>query len=198
MKIPFVDLKANYQSIKEEIDSAMQAVMADTAFISGKYAKQFERDFAGYSGMKHVVACANGTDSLEILYRAIGIGPGDEVIVPAMTWISTAEAVSSLGATPVFVDVNEYFLMDVNKIEEKITAQTKAIVPVHFYGQPADMEAIMAIAEKHNLVVIEDGAQAIGAEHKGVRAGASGDYGTFSFFPSKNLGFRRQIAHCLH
>lgn len=187
-KIPFVDLKAQYQSIKTEIDEAIQEVISNTAFISGKYAKQFEQDFAAYSGLNEVVACANGTDSLEILLKAMDIGPGDEVIVPALTWISTAESVSSVGAKPVFVDVDEYYLIDPKLIEEKISSKTKAIIPVHFYGQPADMPKIQEIAKRHKLRLIEDCAQAHGSSIHGTQIGSFSDAASFSFYPGKNLG----------
>ncbi len=188
MNIPFVDLKSQYQSIKGEIDGAIANVIADTAFISGKCAKTFEEDYSSYSGLDHVIACANGTDSLEILLQAMGIGPGDEVLVPALTWISTSEAVGSLGAKAIFVDINEYFTIDASQIEAKITDRTKAIIPVHIYGQPADMKRIMDIAKKHKLKVLEDCAQAHGAELDGIRIANFGDCGSFSFYPGKNLG----------
>ncbi|MEM6318757.1 MAG: DegT/DnrJ/EryC1/StrS family aminotransferase [Bacteroidota bacterium] len=189
MKIPFVDLKAQYQSIKSDIDTAIANVIQDTAFIRGKYVSEFEAAFADFLGVKEVVSCANGTDSLEILLRAWGIGPGDEVIVPAMTWISTAETVSYLGATPVFVDAHpKYFTIDVNKIEEKITEKTKAIIPVHLYGLSAEMDKIMELAIKYDLKVLEDSAQAHGATYKEQTIGTIGHAGSFSFFPSKNLG----------
>ena len=186
--IPFVDLKAQYQSIKSEIDTAIAEVIQDTAFISGKFAKHFEESFSKYSQNEHVIACANGTDSLEILMQSMGIGEGDEVIVPALTWISTSETVTSIGATPVFVDVDEYVTMDVAQIESKITQQTKLIIPVHLYGQPANMPAIMEIASRHGIKVLEDSAQAHGAEIVGQRVATFGDCGSFSFYPGKNLG----------
>jgi dTDP-4-amino-4,6-dideoxygalactose transaminase len=188
MQIPFVDLHAQYVSIKNDIDSAIAKVIEETAFISGKYAAEFEKSFSAYCGNKHVIACANGTDSLEILMQAMGIGKGDEVIVPAISWISTSEAVSAIGAKPVFVDVDEYFLINAQLIEEKINANTKAIIPVHLYGQPADMEAIMSIAVKHRLKVIEDCAQSHGSKINGQLAGTFGDAASFSFYPGKNLG----------
>lgn len=189
MNIPFVDLKAQYQSIKTEIDSAIENVISDTAFISGKYVKEFEQLFQQYLNLKHVVACANGTDSLEILMQAYGIGKGDEVIVPAVSWISTSESVSTTGATPVFVDIDpNNYTIDSSLIEKKITSKTKAIIPVHLYGNPADMEEIMLIAKKHNLIVIEDCAQAHGAEINGKMVGTFGHAASFSFYPGKNLG----------
>lgn len=186
--IPFVDLKAQYESIKTEIDGAIASVISETAFIAGKYAKQFEASFSAYSQNKHTIACANGTDSLEILMQAMGIGEGDEVIVPALTWISTSETVTSVGATPVFVDVDEYVTMDANQLESKITDRTRLIMPVHLYGQPANMPAIMEIANRHGIKILEDSAQAHGSEIGGKRIATWGDCGSFSFYPGKNLG----------
>lgn len=187
--IPFVDLKAQYNSIKSEIDEAIQTVINQTAFIGGSYAAKFEKEFAAFLGMKYCIACANGTDSLEILLQAMGVGQGDEVLVPAISWISTSEAVSSLGGIPVFVDVDPvYYTIDINQIEAKITAKTKAIIPVHLYGQPVDMVGLMEIAKKHNLRVLEDCAQAHGAEFNGQKVGTFGDCASFSFYPGKNLG----------
>ncbi len=189
MAVPFVDLLAQYQSIKAEIDTAIKNVLSQTAFIGGKYVKEFEKLFQEYTGLKHVIACANGTDSLEILMQAYGIGDGDEVIVPAVSWISTSESVSFIGATPIFVDIDAVnYTIDVDLIEKKITAKTKAIIPVHLYGNPADMITIMAIAKKHNLIVIEDCAQSHGAEINGKKVGAFGNAASFSFYPGKNLG----------
>lgn len=189
MNVPFVDLHAQYQSLKPELDAAMQQVVDQTAFIGGHYAAQFEREFADYIGLKHCIACANGTDSLEILLQAMGIGPGDEVLVPAISWISTSEVVSSLGALPVFVDVEEaYYTINLDLVEAAITPQTKAIIPVHLYGQPVDMVRLMALAEKHNLLVLEDCAQAHGATFNGQKIGTFGHAASFSFYPGKNLG----------
>jgi dTDP-4-amino-4,6-dideoxygalactose transaminase len=176
-------------SLKEEFDQAILQVVSETAFVSGKYAKAFEESFAAYLGVKHCVAVANGTDALEIGLRAIGVGAGDEVIVPANTFFATAEAVSNIGAKPVFVDIDEKFYnLAPSKIEEKITRKTKAIIPVHLYGLPAEMDEIMDIARRYNLKVLEDCAQAHGATYKGKTAGTFGDVATFSFYPSKNLG----------
>ena len=187
--IKLVDLNAQYQSIKVEIDEAIARVISDAAFIGGRYVKTFEEEFAAYLGVKHCVGCANGTDALEILLKALGIGPGDEVIVPAHTWISTAEAVTTSGATPVFVDATpRLYTIDVAQIEHHLTSRTKAIIPVHLYGHPAEMDAIMAIAECHGLKVIEDCAQAHGATYKGRKVGTIGHAAAFSFFPGKNLG----------
>lgn len=189
MDIKFVDLFAQYLSIKKDITRALSSVIAETAFISGKYAEQFEKEWAEYIGAKHCIGCANGTDSLEILLQVYGVGAGDEVIVPANTWVSTTECVVTNGATPVFVDTDpDTFTIDVTKIEEKITDKTKAIIPVHLYGMPADMDPIMEIAKKHRLIVIEDCAQAHGAEYKKKKVGTIGDAASFSFYPGKNLG----------
>ena len=189
MAIPFVDLKSQYLDLKKEIDEAIQQVVAETAFIGGKYADRFEMEFAEYVGLKHCIACANGTDSLEILLKAFEIGAGDEVIVPAHTWISTAESVSNVGGTPVFVDTHpDYYTIDVTKIESKITTKTKAIIPVHLFGLPVDMDAVMSLAAKYKLIVIEDCAQAHGAKYKNKMLGTFGHAASFSFYPGKNLG----------
>jgi len=188
-KVPFVDLAAQYASIKQEIDSAIAAVIAESAFIGGRFVKAFEEQFAEFLGIEHCIGCANGTDSLEILLQALEVGPGDEVIVPANSWISTSEAVSTTGATPVFVDCHpRFYTIDTNKIEEKITLRTKAIIPVHLYGLPAEMDHVLEIAQRHGLHVIEDCAQAHGATYKGKLVGTIGDAGSFSFYPGKNLG----------
>jgi dTDP-4-amino-4,6-dideoxygalactose transaminase len=192
MKIPFVDLKAQYHSIKTEIDTAIANVIADTAFVGGssnKYVVNFEKEFAAYLNMKHTIACANGTDSIEILLEAYGVGPGDEVIVPAVSWISSSEAVGRTGAKPVFVDVvKDTLLIDTDKIEEAITPNTKVMLPVHLYGNAVDMNVIMQIAEKHKLIVIEDCAQAHGSRSNGKLVGTLGHASSFSFYPGKNLG----------
>ena len=189
MSVPFVDLKSQYLSIKEEIDEAISNVLNSTQFIGGQFVKDFEASFAEYVGVSHCVSCANGTDSLEMALKALGIGEGDEVIVPALTWISTAEAVNNVGAEPVFVDIlSNEFTIDPKLIEDKITDRTKAIIPVHLYGLPARMPDIMAIAEKHNLKILEDCAQAHGASIDGKTVGTFGDIASFSFYPGKNLG----------
>jgi len=189
MHIPFVDLKSQYQSLKEEFDAAILKVVSETAFISGRYAKAFEDAFAEYLGARHCIGVANGTDALEIGLKAIGIKAGDEVLVPANTFFATSEAVGNVGAKAVFVDIEpNYYNIDPTKIEEKITPRTKAIIPVHLYGLPAEMDAIMEIAKKHGLKVLEDCAQAHGATYKGKTVGTFGDVATFSFYPSKNLG----------
>jgi len=189
MNIPFVDLKAQYQSIKKEIDEAIQSVIENTAFIKGKYVQQFEEDYTEAYGVKHVVSCGNGTDALYITLKAMDIGPGDEVITTAHSWISTSETITQAGANVVFVDIDkDYYTIDTNLIEEKITKKTKVIIPVHIYGQPVNMTEIMRIAKKYNLKVIEDCAQAHFAEWDNKYVGTIGDAGTFSFFPGKNLG----------
>lgn len=189
MEIVFVDLKAQYKSIKNKIDEAVAEVINNTSFVGGGKVKEFEAKFAEFIGVDHTVGCANGTDAIEIALEALGIGKGDEVLVPAYTWVSTASAVSRVGAEPVFVDVHEdYYTIDIKLIEKSITAKTKAIIPVHFYGLPADMIAINKIAKKHNLYVIEDCAQAHGAMIGKQAVGTFGDIATFSFYPGKNLG----------
>ena len=188
-KIHFVDLHKQYLTIKPEIDAAIAHTIKNTAFVGGESIKKFEQSFAKYIGLKHCIACANGTDSIEILLQGMGIGKGDEVIVPATSWISTSEAVSAVGAKPIFVDIEpEYYTINPDLIAEKITPNTKAIIPVHFYGQAADMPKIMEIAEKHNLKVLEDCAQAHGATIDGQIVGSFGDCASFSFYPGKNLG----------
>lgn len=189
MGVPFADLKAQYNSIKKEIDEAIASCIENTSFIGGKVIGEFENDFADYSGANFCIGCANGTDALEIALKALGVGPGDEVIVPALTWISTAGAVNNVGAEPVFVDVIESErTLDPLQIEAKITNKTKAIIPVHLYGLPARMDDIMQIASKYGLKVIEDCAQAHGATYQARKVGTIGDIATFSFYPGKNLG----------
>jgi dTDP-4-amino-4,6-dideoxygalactose transaminase len=189
MKVPFVDLYAQYLSIRKEIDEAIETTIKNSTYIGGQAVKDFEGAFAGYLGIGHVIACANGTDSIEILLKAYGIKEGDEVIVPAISWISTSEAVSSVGATPVFADIDAaYFTIDPVLVEKAITPRTRAIIPVHLYGQPADMPAIMKMAAAHDLIVIEDCAQAHGAKIAGKTVGTWGHASSFSFYPGKNLG----------
>jgi len=189
MSVPMVDLKVQYQAIKNEIDSAVLGVIGSTHFILGPNNKALEDEVAAYHGVRHAVAVASGTDALHLALIAAGIKRGDEVITTPFTFIATAEAISYVGAVPVFIDIDlETFNMDVTKIEAAITKKTKAIIPVHLYGQPVDMDRLMAIAKKHGLRVIEDCAQSFGAEWKGKKTGAFGDIGCFSFFPSKNLG----------
>ena len=189
MSIQLVDLKAQYLTIKPEIDAVISDVLTKTAFIGGAYVKDFEDAFAAFCGAKYCVGVANGTDALFVTLKCLGIGSGDEVIVPANTFIATAEAVTQAGGRVVFADVNpKTYNIDVTKLEGKITKKTKAIIPVHLYGQPADMDAILALAKKHNLKIIEDSAQAHGAAYKGRTIGSMGDAACFSFYPGKNLG----------
>ena len=189
MSVPFVDLKTQYLSIKEEIDEAISNILNTTQFIGGQIKTDFENSFAEYIGVDHCVSCGNGTDSLELAMQALGIGKGDEVIVPAHTWISSAETVNNVGAEPVFVDIlSDEYTIDPRLIEAKISSRTKAIMPVHMYGLPARMTEIMDIASKHRLKIIEDCAQAHGASIKGKTVGTFGDAASFSFYPGKNLG----------
>lgn len=189
MNVPFVDLKAQYKSIKPAIDKAVQGILDNTSFIGGEPVTDFESEFSEFVGVKHAIGCANGTDAIEIALEALAIGEGDEVIVPAYTWVSTASAVTRVGATPVFVDVHpDYYTIDPEKISARITSKTKAIIPVHFYGLPAAMPEIMDIAKNSNLFVIEDCAQAHGATIGRQKVGTFGDLATFSFYPGKNLG----------
>jgi dTDP-4-amino-4,6-dideoxygalactose transaminase len=193
-KIQMVDLHRQYEKIKPSIDAAMQEVVDSAAFIQGPQVASFAEALAQFQGAEHVITCANGTDALQIALMALGLKPGDEVITPSFTYIATTEVIALLGLTPVFVEVNpQTFCIDATAIEAAITPRTKAIVPVHLYGQAADMNAIMAIASKHNLFVVEDNAQAIGADYhladgRKVKTGSIGHIGCTSFFPSKNLG----------
>src|SRR5215831_7207534 len=187
--IPLVGLHDQYQSIKPEIDRAIQGIICNSAFIGGEEVGEFESEFAAYCETAACVGVGNGTDALYLTLREMGIGHGDEVITVAHTFIATSEAISSSGAKPVFVDIREdTMLMDAGLIESAITPRTKAIIPVHLYGQPCDMDAIMQIAEGHGLKVVEDAAQAHGARWRGRRVGSIGDAGCFSFYPGKNLG----------
>ena len=189
MNIPLVDLKAQYKLVEEKAEKAVLEVLSSANYIMGKEVIEFEKEFGEYIGVKHAISVGNGTDALVLALMACGIGKGDEVITTPFTFFSTAESISLVGATPVFVDVEkETYNIDPLKIEEKITEKTKAIMPVHIFGQSAKMDEIMAIAKKHNLKVIEDAAQAVGSEYKGTKTGAIGDVGCFSFFPTKNLG----------
>jgi dTDP-4-amino-4,6-dideoxygalactose transaminase len=189
MKIPFVDLHAQYLTIKQEIDAAIAEVIAESAYIRGRHVDAFEQAWAGALGVKHCVSCANGTDAIYIALRGLRIKPGDEVITSAHSWISTSETITQAGGRVVFCDTDEEtFTIDPADIQRKITPATVGIVPVHLYGQPADMDAIMAIAKRHNLWVIEDCAQAHLAKYKGRYVGTFGDAATFSFYPGKNLG----------
>ncbi|HOX25381.1 MAG TPA: DegT/DnrJ/EryC1/StrS family aminotransferase [Candidatus Krumholzibacteria bacterium] len=189
MRVAFVDLKAQYASIKPEIDQALAEVIADCAFIGGKYAARFEQEFAAYLGREHCVGVANGTDALYTAMKGLGLGPGDEVITAANTFIATAEGITATGAEVVFVDNDPlYYNLDPAGIEAAITPRTRAIVPVHLYGQPCAMDRILEIAAAHDLIVIEDAAQAHGALWRGKRAGTFGRCACFSFYPGKNLG----------
>lgn len=187
--IPFVDLRAQYHSIRDEVRSAMDDVLDSTQFILGEAVDRFERDFAAYVGVRHAVGVASGLDALSLALQATGVGAGDEVIVPANTFIATALAVSAAGATPVLVDCREdTYQIDPMLVERAITPRTKALMPVHLYGQAADMNALLGIADAHGLDVIEDAAQAHGATFEGRQCGAMGRAGCFSFYPGKNLG----------
>ncbi|RMH59488.1 MAG: DegT/DnrJ/EryC1/StrS family aminotransferase [Bacteroidetes bacterium] len=189
MPLQMVDLRGQYRAIRAEIDEAIQAVLDSTHFIKGPAVAQFESDLAGYLGVPHVIGVGNGTDALQIAYMALGIGPGDEIITPAFTFIATAEAAALVGATPVFADIDPAtFTLDPAHVEALITPRTRAIVPVHLFGQAADMDPILDLAHRHGLAVIEDNAQAIGATYRGAKTGTLGTVGCLSFFPSKNLG----------
>ena len=187
--IPLVDLKAQYDSIRDEIDRAMREVIDTTAFVGGPAVKEFEKAFAEYCRVPHAIGCANGTDALVLALRALGIGPGDEVIAPSFTFVATVEAVALVGAKPVLADVDpNTLLMDPVSVRERLTRATKVLLPVHLYGQMADMVALGGIAKDHGLKVIEDSAQAHGALLHGKGPGHWGDVATFSFYPGKNLG----------
>jgi dTDP-4-amino-4,6-dideoxygalactose transaminase len=189
MSVPMVDLKVQYEAIREEIDHAVLGVLQSTQFILGPHGKALEEAIAAYHGVPHAVAVASGTDALHLALIAAGIRPGDEVITTPFTFIATAEAISYVGGVPVFIDIDPVtFNMDVDRLEAAITSKTKAIIPVHLYGQAVDMEPLMATARKHRLTVVEDCAQSFGAEYKGRKTGSFGSLGCFSFFPSKNLG----------
>jgi len=187
--VPFFDLKQEYQSIKDEVNASVQQVMDGCRFVLGENVNSFEKEFASFCGTEYAVGVANGTDALRLALLVCGIGKGDEVITVPNTFIATTEAISQTGAKIVFVDINSStYNIDVSRIEGAINEKTKAIVPVHLFGQPADMNPIMKIAREYNLKVIEDVCQAHGAEYKGKKAGSIGDAGCFSFYPSKNLG----------
>ena len=187
--IPLCDVTAQFDELSEDITSAIESVARGGRYILGPNVKAFESEIAEFTGCAHAAGVGSGTDALHLALRALGIGPGDEVITSPFTFIATTEAILMVGATPVFVDIDpRTFNIDATQIEGKITAQTRAILPVHIYGQPCDMDTIMGLAQKHGLSVIEDCAQAIGAKWKGKAVGSFGDAGCFSFFPSKNLG----------
>ena len=189
MHVPLLDLKAQYATIKSEVESEIAEVMVSQHFILGPKVEQCEQAIAQYSGCSHAVGVSSGTDALLACLMAENIGPGNEVITTPYTFFASVGAIARVGATPVFVDIDPAtYNLDSNQIAAKVTGKTRAIIPVHLYGQMAEMDGVMAVAGKHSLVVIEDAAQAIGAEYKGRRAGSIGHYGCFSFFPSKNLG----------
>ncbi len=189
MKVPFLDLKAQYETIADEIKTGIDEVISKTAFAGGPFVAAFEENFASYCATQHAVGVSSGTSAIWLALAGLGIGPGDEVITAANTFIATAEAISFAGAKPVLVDIEEAtYNIDPAKIEAAITPQTKAIIPVHLFGQMADMDPILKIANAHNLFVIEDASQSHGAEYNGQRAGSLGHAGCFSFYPGKNLG----------
>lgn len=189
MQVPFVDLKAQYSSIKTQIDEAIAGVITETAFIGGKYVKEFEQAFAELYGVKHVISCGNGTDSLYILMKVMGIGVGDEVITAANSWISSSETISQTGARPVFVDIHpDYYSLDEAQLESKITDRTKAIIVVHLHGQMCAIDKIQALCDRKGIHLIEDCAQSHFSTFKENRAGLFGIAGSFSFYPGKNLG----------
>lgn len=189
MNVPLLDLKAQYAPIKADIMKAIDEVMSTCHFINGPQVKQLEDAIAKYCGAAAAVGVSSGTDALLCAMMALGIGPGDEVITTPFTFFATAGCIWRLGAKPVFVDIDpDTYNIDAAKVEAAVTSKTKAIMPVHLFGQMADMDPIMAVAQKHNLLVVEDGAQSIGSQYKGKRAGSIGTVGCFSFFPSKNLG----------
>ncbi len=188
-QVPFVDLSAQYRTISDEIDAAIAQVLERNDFILGEAVGQFEEEFASYCEAKYAVGVDSGTSALELALRAFGIGPGDEVITAANTFIATPLAISYTGAKPILVDADPTtYNMDVACLEEAVTERTKAVIPVHLYGQPADMDPILEMARKHSLIVIEDACQAHGARYKGTRVGSIGDAAAFSFYPGKNLG----------
>jgi dTDP-4-amino-4,6-dideoxygalactose transaminase len=187
--IPMVDLKGQYQTLKDEIQAGFNEALDNAHFILGPNVQAFEQEAAAYLGVKHAISCASGTDALHLALLAAGIGPGDEVITTAFTFIATAEAIAYVGATPVFVDIRpDTYNMDLDAVEAAITDKTRAILPVHLFGQPVDMPRLMTLADKHDLKVIEDCAQSIGADIDGRMTGSFGLAGAHSFFPSKNLG----------
>jgi dTDP-4-amino-4,6-dideoxygalactose transaminase len=189
MAVPFFDLAQQNKSLRKEIEQAISQVIRSGKFILAENVALFEKEFAQYIGVKFAIGVASGTDALHLALRACGIKPGDEVITSPFTFVATAEAIAYCGATPVFVDIEpKTFNLDVTSLESKITSRTKAILPVHLYGQPCEMDKVMEAAKKHNLKVIEDCAQATGAEYQGKKVGTFGDLGCFSFFPTKNLG----------
>jgi dTDP-4-amino-4,6-dideoxygalactose transaminase len=188
MRVPFADLSAQYQAHKQEFDAALASVIERNAFIGGGFVRDFEKAYADKYGVQHCISCANGTDAIYIVLRMMGIGAGDEVITTAASWISTSETISQAGATPVFVDVDDYFLLDVDQVERRITPRTRAVIAVHLYGQAAPMGRLEKLCRERGIKLIEDCAQAHFAEWQGRRVGTIGDAATFSFYPGKNLG----------
>jgi dTDP-4-amino-4,6-dideoxygalactose transaminase len=189
LRVPLVDLRAQYHQHRAAIDAALAAVIDESAYIKGPYVARFEREFAESCGVRHCIGVANGTDAIYVVLKCLGLGPGDEVITPAMTWISTSEAVTQTGATPVFVDVEPgYYTMDPSRVEAKLTPRTRALLPVHLYGQMADLGPLEELCRRHGLLLVEDCAQAHLAALHGRTAGTVGVAGTFSFYPGKNLG----------
>jgi dTDP-4-amino-4,6-dideoxygalactose transaminase len=188
LRVPFVDLHAQYVAHKSDIDAAMASVIRDTAFVGGRYVKEFEGAFSSRVNARYCIGVANGTDALYIVLRMLGVGPGDEVVTTALSWIATSETISQAGARPVFVDIDESGIIDPGKLRRAISSRTRAIVPVHLYGQAAAMDEIMAVAREFNLHVVEDCAQAHLAAHGETLVGKFGIAGTYSFYPGKNLG----------
>jgi len=189
MNIPMVDLKQQYLDLKEEIDSGLMAALESTQFILGPNVKAFEQEAANYLGVKHCLGVNSGTDALHLALIAAGVGPGDEVITTTFTFIATAEAISYVGAKPVFVDIDEKsFNINLDQVKQAITEKTKAVIPVHLFGQPVDMIALKKLCDEHQLKIVEDCAQSFGAHINGQQTGSFGDLGAYSFFPSKNLG----------
>src|SRR5439155_21888464 len=189
MKVPFVELKAEHHLLREDLRRVWEEALDNAAFIGGTPVENFERAFAAFCEVHHAIGVGNGTDALVLALKALEIGEGAEVIIPANSFVATAEAIVHCGATPVFVDIDhKTYNIDVNQIEDHITTRTKAIIPVHLYGQPADMDAVLSVAKLYGLRVIEDAAQAHGARYHGRRAGSMGDAACFSFYPAKNLG----------
>lgn len=188
MQVKLNDLSRQYKTIKNEIDQAIFSTIDKSSFIGGELVTKFEKSFASYNKVKHCIGCANGTDAIEIALEALGILPEEEILVPAITWISTAGAVRNIGAKPVFVDVDEDQLIDLTDAKSKLTKKTRGIIPVHLFGQVVNMNKLMNFATQNNLAVIEDCAQAHGAEFNGQKVGTFGNIGTFSFYPGKNLG----------
>ncbi len=189
MRVPFVDLSVQYNSIKTDIDKAIASVIQDASFIGGKYVKNFELAFADMYGVKHVISCGNGTDSLYIILKMLGIGSGDEVITVANSWISSSETITQAGSKPVFVDIHQdYFSLDESQLASKVTSRTKALIVVHLQGQMCDMDFIQSFCNQHNIYLIEDCAQSHFSEYKGKKAGTFGIASSFSFYPGKNLG----------